>query len=275
MINPSSSDLPNPSENQELPITESNNPPSSSAVNEDPSPSEIATTLRAMADAAATITNLGTKLEQTSASSLKTQVSSANISSNPTLRGDDGKSGDFFNQLKGVPIDYLISTPLVAAARSNMALAEVMLEFIDLIGFDKDGKTRLITFILTRPDQNPVTTQWEKQTLTVEAPLLGLVPIPALLIDSVDIKLNVNIKNTLEKTLNTKSDAKLTVDPGWGWAKAEFTGSIGVEDTHRRQTDQSATFEVEVRAEQQELPEGMARLMDVMASCITPLPSSK
>ena len=227
-----------------------------------------------MADAAATIAKLGESLERTSVSST---VSSANISPEvaaAVANDTSGTSGDFFGQLKGVPIDYLISTPLIAAARSNMALATVMLEFIDMIGFDKDGKTRLITFTLTRPDENPVSKQWEKQTLTVEAPLLGLVPIPALLIDSVDINLTVKIDSTLTTTSNTTSKASVGSEADWGWGKATFSGSVSTSQSNTRTTDQSATFTVDVHAQQQPLPEGMARLMDVMASCITPLPTS-
>lgn len=282
MTNPSSSDMPNPSENPELPVTASNSPPSSPIVNESPTPQEIASTIRAMADAAATIADLGANLERTSASST---VSSANISSEVVAAAaandtsgtsGGGTSGDFFSQLKGVPIDYLISTPLIAAARSNMALATVMLEFIDMIGFEKDGTTtRKITFNLERPYEDPVTKKWADtpQQIKVEAPLLGLVPIPALLIDSVDINLTVKIDNNLNSTSNTTSKAGFDAGSDWGWGHATFTGSVSTSQTNTRTTDQSATFTVDVRAQQQPLPEGMARLMDVMASCITPLPS--
>lgn len=277
MTNPSSSDMPNPSEHPELPVTASSSPPSSPIVNESPTPSEIASTIRAMADAAATIAKLGESLERTSVSST---VSSANISPEvaaAVANDTSGTSGDFFGQLKGVPIDYLISTPLIAAARSNMALATVMLEFIDMIGFDKDGKTRLITFNLERPYEDPVTKKWAEkpQQIKVEAPLLGLVPIPALLIDSVDINLTVKIDDTLTATSNTDTSTKVGAEADWGWGSATFSGSVSTSQSNTRTTDQSATFTVDVRAQQQPLPEGMARLMDVMASCITPLPTSK
>lgn len=132
----------NPSENLELSISESNNPPIPN-VNE-PTPSEIAETLRAMSDAATTIANLGRNLGgTTSPANVSHSVTNMAATANaliPNAVNDDAQSGTFFSQLKGVPIDYLISTPLIAAARSNLALAVVMLEFIDMIGFEKGGK---------------------------------------------------------------------------------------------------------------------------------------
>ncbi len=267
------SDTPNPSENPESSISESNNEPITN-VNES-TPSEVAETLRAMADAAATIANLGRNLEGTTLpSDVSDSVTNIAVTPNASMAAnDDAKSGKFFSQLKGVPIDYLISTPLVASARSNMALAQVMLEFIDMIGFKEEDKTtRLIEFDLTRPYEDPVTRKWEKQKLKVEAPLLGLVPIPALLVDSVDINLTVKIDNSLQTTSETKTSATTEVGANWGWGHATFTGSVSTSEANIRHTDQSATYTVGVRAQQQPLPEGMARLMDVMASCVTPLP---
>lgn len=99
------------------------------------------------------------------------------------VNANEGTSGTFFDQLKGIPIDYLIASPLIASARANMALAEVMTEFVAELGFEDDGKTtRIIEFELTREIQDPSTKKFEPPTITVQAPLLALVPLPALLI---------------------------------------------------------------------------------------------
>lgn len=177
-----------------------------------------------------------------------------------------------FSALQGIPIDYLISTPLMSAARSNMALAEVMVEFINAIGF-KDNKTNIVSFELTRPYQDPVTTDLKTQTITVNAPLLGLVPIPALLIQSVNIDLTVKVSTTMSQNNQTDKNAKVTASAGWGWGKASFTGSFDTKSTNKRTSDQSATYDIHVQALQQPMPEGMNKLMDVMASCVEPIPT--
>ncbi|REE01726.1 DUF2589 domain-containing protein [Marinoscillum furvescens] len=186
------------------------------------------------------------------------------------MNGDQSSSP--FSALQGVPIDYLISTPLMAAARSNQALATVLVEFINKIGF-KDSKTNLVEFELTRPYQNPTTMQMESQSISVQAPLLGLVPIPALLIQSVNIDLTVKVSTQLSKSTTNDDDAKVKADDSWGFGKVSMSGSVDVKTNNKRQSDQSATYDVHVQALQQPIPEGMNKLMDVMASCVEPIPS--
>jgi hypothetical protein len=189
--------------------------------------------------------------------------------------GDGPTDGSFFSQLTGVPIDYLIATPLISTARANMALAEVMTEFIDELGFESDGKTtRIVSFQLTRPYQDPVTKAEKTQTITVNCPLLGLVPIPSLLVQTVTVDLTVEISNTVSSTSNQSASTQLQVGANWGWGNASFTGSYSCSSQQTRSTNQSAKYEVTVNAQQQPTPEGMSRLMDVMASCITPIPTA-
>jgi hypothetical protein len=181
-------------------------------------------------------------------------------------------SGSPFGALQGIPIEYLIATPLMAAARSNMALAQVMVEFINEIGFNQ-GKTNVISFQLTRPYQDPTTLVMESQTITVNAPLLGLVPIPALLIQSVNIDLTVKVDTTVSSTGDTDENANANASDSWGFAKVAVTGSFDNKSDNKRSSDQTATYDVHVQALQQPMPEGMSKLMDVMASCVEPIPT--
>jgi hypothetical protein len=184
---------------------------------------------------------------------------------------DSGTGGEFFNQLTGVPITYLISTPLVAAARSNLALASVMTEFIDQIGYTKEGKTRLISFDLTRPVKNNLTGKLDTQTIEVKAPLLAVVPLPALLIDTVNVDLTVEISQKTQQKTNVDTTLTVKVSPVFGWLNTEFSGSYTNKQENTRETNQSAKYEIRLLARQQPLPEGMSKLMDVFASTIEPL----
>jgi hypothetical protein len=192
---------------------------------------------------------------------------------------DTSTDGKFFEQLKGVPIDYLIATPLISAARANVALAGVMAEFINEVGFKKDtsGKstdeTRLIKFQLTRPikDMSAATPDVKLQTMTVEAPLLALVPLPALLIDTVTVDLTVEIQQKTQQKTTQDVKSELKVGAGWGAISANFTGSFSLKQEATRDTNQTAKYDVTVNARQQPLPEGMSKLMDVFVSTIEPI----
>jgi len=188
-----------------------------------------------------------------------------------------GTGGEFFDQLKGVPIDYLIATPLISAARANLALASVMTEFINEIGYvvDKDGKTktRLLEFDLTRPVKNNLTQKLDYNTITVKAPLLAVVPLPALLIDSVLVDLTVEILQATHQKTTHNAVTSLTVGGRYGVVTAQFTGGYSLNQENTRDTNQTAKYRVTVNARQQPLPEGMSKLMDVFASTIQPLES--
>ena len=192
-----------------------------------------------------------------------------------------GTDGAFFKQLTGVPIDYLIATPLMSCARANHALATVMCEFIDDIGFEKGGssseqkKTRLIKFNLKRPLKDNNTGEMKTYQMDVEAPLLALVPLPALLIDTVNIDLTVEISQKMNQTNKSSTGGNLQVGSAWAWGHASFTGNFTISEDRTRETNQTAKYNVKVLARQQPLPEGMSKLMDVFASSIEPLETTK
>ena len=108
----------------------------------------------------------------------------------------------------------LIAAPLIAAAEAQQELAATAWNFYQQIAFDgKSGnKARILEFDVERPIQ-----QNEKMTTikqTVKAPFIGLVPIPSLLIDRVDVDFQMevtdtsNVKNTTNAEVETKASAK-------------------------------------------------------------------
>ena len=175
-------------------------------------------------------------------------------------------------QFKGLPMSELISTPLRAACQSQIQLAGAAFEFMTKIGF-KDGdlsQPNLLKFELERPVQTPtgVTTN----TINVQAPFLGLVPIPSLLIDSVNIDFQMEV-SAAEQTKETNStDASVKAGfKSWFGTSVEIQGNVSSSRENTRSSNQSAKYQVHVSASQQPPTEGLSRLMDILASCTTPL----
>jgi hypothetical protein len=195
--------------------------------------------------------------------------------------GDNGQSASFYAQLEGIPIDYLITTPLISAARGNIALATVMTEFINTIGFDSNGNTNVLQFILDQPYQNTSLTppSFETATITVSAPLLSLVPLPALLVQSVTVDLAVQISNVVADSTVSEatSTAGATVNAsyGWGFGNASFTGTYtntnSTTVSASQTASQAATYTINVVAEQQPPTAGMLALSQIFANCIVPV----
>lgn len=177
------------------------------------------------------------------------------------------------DNFRGLPIEELIGGPLTAACKAQYDLASCMVTFIHEIGFsgdENDRKTKCLEFDLERPVDDG-TGEISSQTVSIKAPLLGLVPIPALLIESVNVNFTMEVKTSATSTRKREAKAELSAQANWGWASAKFTGSVASSSENTRSTDNSAKYDINVVAKQQPPQEGMSKLMDLLASAVDPI----
>ena len=189
-----------------------------------------------------------------------------NRETSPVLKADSNVTDKF----KGLPMRELIAAPLIAAAEAQQELAATAWNFYKQIAFDDDGKTaRVLEFDIKRPIQQDGKMTTMPQS--VKAPFIGLVPIPSLLIDRVDVDFQMevtdtsNVKNTTNAEVETKASAK-----HW-FINAEISGKVTTARENTRMTNQTAKYQIHVTASQQPQTEGLSKLMDIMASCIEPI----
>lgn len=177
------------------------------------------------------------------------------------------------NNFTGLPIAELIAAPLTAACDSQKKLAQSAFEFITEIGFNDDGKTpRLLEFNLQRPVEGST----QPMDIQVQAPFLGLIPLPSLLIDDVqiDFQMEVTTTETSKETDNKEGamNASSTFKFGcFANASLNVSGKISSSRENTRSSNQTAKYQVHVSARQQQPTEGLCKLMDIMASCVEPL----
>lgn len=184
---------------------------------------------------------------------------------------------DVKEALTDLPMSQLIGAPLQAVCKAQVQLANASWEFIKTIAFeDQEGKkTRLLQFDLERPVETASGTI-EKNAITVQAPFLGLVPIPALLIDdvTVDFQMEVTSQASEKSTTAAEVSTKIGYNSWWG-LNAEINGKVTTSRENTRSTNQTAKYQVHVIARQQPPTEGLHRLMDIMATCTAPLSVKK
>lgn len=174
------------------------------------------------------------------------------------------------DKFKGSPMRDLIGGPLIAAAEAQQNLAAVAFDFYKKIAFEDDGKkTRIIEFNVKRPVK--VGGKMEMMEQKIEAPFIGLVPIPSLLIDRIDIDFQMEVTDTNVDKSSSTAEASTKVSGGWWVTTAEVTGKVSSSRENTRTTNQSAKYQVHVTASQQPQTEGLSKLMDIMASCIEPV----
>ncbi|ABD82162.1 DUF2589 domain-containing protein [Saccharophagus degradans] len=173
------------------------------------------------------------------------------------------------NEFSGLPMEELIGGPLAASCIAQYNLAQTMVTFINKIGF-KDGKTTTLDFDLERPVDNGSGTL-STEVVSVKAPLLGLVPIPALLIESVTIDFSMEVKSSTTSKTSTEASVETEASGGGLFWKGSIKGKVATNRENTRSTDNTAKYNVNVVARQQQPQEGMAKLMDLMASAVDPI----
>ncbi|ANC03684.1 MULTISPECIES: DUF2589 domain-containing protein [Pseudomonas] len=188
------------------------------------------------------------------------------------------------NQFRGLPMADLIGAPLSAACDAQVRLANATANFIKVIGFlppadpanagpNDVGDIRNVSFRYDRSaptEDDPAAIE----KVELQLPLLAVVKVPNLAINKVDISFDMEVRNseqsrdTEDRSGSFSAEAKL----GWGpfSAKVNVSGSVASHKENTRSTDQSAKYHVEVHAVDDGMPEGLARVMDIIAQSVTP-----
>jgi hypothetical protein len=163
---------------------------------------------------------------------------------------DDPPADDL--DLGALPLDHLLASPLVAAARASVALAAAEAEFIEQVGFHQ-GVPRMVQFDFDRPVEQPGkdgTSEVVTEQVRVSLPLLSLVSVPNLRIDTLQTQFTLEIK-------------EIRRDPD-----GQGVQVLGRPAAHREQTrdsDRTARYTVDLRASAEPPTEALARVLDLMA----------
>ena len=187
---------------------------------------------------------------------------------NTTVPPDN--TGDPFGSL---PMESLIAAPLIAADQGQQELTDVYLENLMKLAYTSNStETKNLDFKYKRPVRNPDGTVGQTEEVTISAPLLSLVPIPALKMDELNINFDMEVKNAEKSTDQTYTDASATVSyNSWFGLDASITGSISSNTEHKRQTDSSAAKDIHARATQEPPSESIAKLTSLFEQAMDPI----
>ena len=174
------------------------------------------------------------------------------------------------NKFVGIPIADLVAAPLVAVSDSQKKLAQSAFEFMQEIGFNEEGKTRMVEFNLQRPIEGSTT----PQDITVQAPFIGLVPLPNLLIDDVQVDFQMEVTATETSTEKSSTEGGSSTNCFGGWS-VNVGGKVSSSRENTCSTNQTARYQVDESNRQQRQTEGLSKLKDIMASCVEPLPTKE
>lgn len=172
-------------------------------------------------------------------------------------------------QFAGLPMDQLIGAPLTAAADASLRLANSTADFINRVGFDSKGNVRNVTFKYEKRSMNEDGTS-NLDEMKVDIPMLAIVPIPNLQVDEVNILFDMEVKQSEKSESSLDVGATLNATANFGIVKVSVSGSVSVHQANTRSSDNSAKYHVDVRATNHGTPEGLARVLDMMAANVAP-----
>lgn len=195
------------------------------------------------------------------------------------------------DQFRGLPMGDLIGGPLMAACDAQVRLANATAQFIQVVGFvpksgaqpQPDGsiaaadlEVRTVDFKFERPQDGaqPVGGIMPTETVSLTVPLLAIVKVPALAIDTVDITFDMEVKNSESQKSSEDKKGSFSADASVNYGifslKVHVEGSVATHQENTRSTDQTAKYHVEVHAADKGMPEGLARVLDIMNTAIAP-----
>jgi len=182
-----------------------------------------------------------------------------------------------------VTVPVVVSTSISAACDAQVKLANATANFIKYIGFmppsdsDKDGvgATRLAHFAFTRPVVDPKdSSKTVEESVSIDVPLLAIVKIPSLSITKVDITFDMEVKSSFSAKETQDTKASFAADAKFGWGplsvSVHLEGSVASHKENTRSSDNSARYHVQVLAEDGGMPEGLARVLDILQTSIQP-----
>jgi hypothetical protein len=179
---------------------------------------------------------------------------------------------DMSSQFKGLPMAELIGAPLSAACDAQLKLAMSTANFIETMGFEPDekgkpGKTRVANFAYTRTGPDG-----KKEDVTLAVPLLAIIKIPTLAVTRVDVTFDMEVKSSSVQKTSEDQAHKYSADMSIGYScfslNVHVEGSVASHKENTRSSDNSAKYHVAVHAEDTGMPEGLARVLDILQQAI-------
>lgn len=185
-------------------------------------------------------------------------------------------------QFSGLPLKALIGAPLKAVTDANAMISRSQTQFILDTCFEKiedreTFKPIMITFELERSiiDANG---ELEKEPVKMQfkLPLLTLIPINSLAVETLKVSFEMEVKSTTESRSNSQekekslSNNKINADDD-----SEIYGYLAktTKSDSKNQASSVARYEIEMKAGQLPLSKGLTAIIDIFSKNMIPIPA--
>ena len=181
-------------------------------------------------------------------------------------------------QLSALPFKNIIGGPLTASIAAQALAAKTTVDFIRAVGMQEvNGKLEAINVEFSFQDGTGAFRR-------LRVPILTVIPIPFIVIDTVDIEFKARIAASAQQSSeeSSSSEAKIGVQASARWGTRGFGASVSVDASYSAKKDSKAsqeskysveyTMDVHVHASQSGLPQGMAQILNILQDGISNKP---
>lgn len=175
-------------------------------------------------------------------------------------------------EFEKLPLEDMVAAPLIAAVEAQMKSAVAIREFIQSF-LDKDNKPITVDFSVTSSTTGAP--QANEKTVHINAPLLSIVPVPHLRIDSLTTHFKYEISQVIKSTKARANLAELAAHSGAllsPWVSATLKGTVSSQSSEESTMNRSGVLEITIHASEAPMPEGLAKILSLLANSIQTTP---
>ena len=176
--------------------------------------------------------------------------------------------------MQAIPFNSMIGGPLKACIEAQAMAAQTTWEFIQNVGLntDKDGEKKAVNVSFSFNQGG--------RMVQLNVPLLTIVPIPYIAIQSVDINFKANIsassssvtENSSSQNLEAGGTAKAKLNLGIfsveANLKANYSSKKDSKATEESKYSVESTIDVAVKAGQDSMPAGLAKVLELLGNSL-------
>lgn len=165
------------------------------------------------------------------------------------------------SEFEQVPLDYVITAPLMATINAHKIAAETTLEYIKSLAKDTNDQEFTQKISMTNPDDGNLI----ESTKTIKVPALALTKVPNLSFDSMSVDFEYAISQVHNEKKQTDANASLDFSlPGFlkVFGNIGFKGGVTTSKTVENTINKSGTLKVKVHLSEKDYPEGLRKVID-------------
>lgn len=167
-----------------------------------------------------------------------------------------------------LPMETIIGGPLQAVVKAQSMAAHETASFIQNVGL-QDGKARTVGFSFERQalaaDGNSTATE----TVNMNVPLLTILPVPFIRVEAATVDFECNVSSTEVTTSSHDLGVDASASGSYWGTKVSVKASYSYQKTSKSQVDKSASLKVQVKAVQDEVPGGLAKVLQILESAVS------